>query len=589
MKLNIPIFLDIIFRHKKENVQVSENTLVLTLFENFIDIYESECNGKVNYIKIDLDLAGKIKSGKHKLTKNKKCLSSLKNYITLVDGFEKTFEDLFKYVEKEKAADSLEKAIRNDDIEEADKKELIRISEGKPAVFLANVFVFTIKYGTHDIPADRNDYIGLLNDAFPNKSFEVTRKVTGLGESYVEIQYPLFPPKLPSITYKKKLAKKDWEKSKNHWKNKKNSLIYWLIAPILTAVLLLLLTQSSNEWPSAIHTQYLIWGPERDLFKGNERSNKVTFNSLKNSEKYGNETNFILAKNADPKANDSLKNIIKLEENGEYFISLYVNNNAKESLRLTAENTTAQFYISDYITKESVVYGFLDASNADPNRIFNSMVFKSDSNFRLSYIKGSALLINETWSKGVSLSDRIVTSKYPDNNNILEGAILGYTDLDGSIPGGEKYSGWVSIRVKAEFNDFTLENTVRKKGDKEWKKEIPAEYGDEIEYQVYFNNTSPETLKDVIIDFNLPKSIEIIQDSVCMKTINGNSNITTSIVGRGLNIGGYTSGSNAYIKFTVKVLDSSDIPDDGYLTSIVTATTTIGKKSDSNDVKINVK
>ena len=259
---------------------------------------------------------------------------------------------------------------------------------------------------------------------------------------------------------------------------------------------------------------------------------------------------------------------------------MYVHNNAADNLNLVAENTAARFNVPTYAAKQIQIDGFLSSSNAQPGTVYDQAIFTSDKNFKLNYVAGSAKYTNNVFTGGVKLNDSIV------NGN---GTLLGYDKLDGKIPGCFKYSGWVTFTVKAEVektSDFTVEKTVRKNGEKTWTKSVNAKTGDKVDYQIEFKNTGETQLNSVVIADQLPAGVEIVPGSVYLKNAsNPNAlNITDSLVYGGANIGHYTAGSNALLKFTAVVKDNSC--GTKTLVNTASATTSAGKKNSTANVVV---
>ena len=322
------------------------------------------------------------------------------------------------------------------------------------------------------------------------------------------------------------------------------------------------------------------WGPSRPTFTMEKPASYNTFNSITNNPDIGDERNFVRARavNGTQWSDD-----INVTQNGEYFIRMYVHNDAAENLNLVAENVTAQFNVPTYQAKKIQIDGTLSSSNASPKAVYDQVIFSGDRDFKLSYVAGSATYTNNVFTGGTSLSDNII------NGN---GATLGYDKLDGKIPGCLQYSGWVVFKVKAEVvpqGDFTINKTVRKSGDKTWSESVKVNPGDKVDYQIEFKNTGETQLKDVIIKDTLPTGISIVPGSVYLADSDGTHNITDGIVGGGTNIGGYLPNGNAYLKFTAQVAKNDSLPVCGTntLKNIAKATTSIGNKEDGADVVVN--
>ena len=336
----------------------------------------------------------------------------------------------------------------------------------------------------------------------------------------------------------------------------------------LAAVLLAMIV------PAAISA----WGPSRDTHTMEKPADYVTFNSITNNPDYGDERNFVTIKGvSDQKWVDE----ITVENGKEYYVRMYVHNNAAANLNKIAENVTAQVDLPTRQDKRIQIDGYLSSSNATPTKIWDQVVFKSDVLFSLDYVKGSATYTNKVFTQGTSLSDSILTS----------GVKLGYDKLDGKIPGCLQYSGWVLFKVKAITSDFLISKTVRVDGlsDTSFKETVTAKPGDTVDFQIYFKNTGGTQLKDVIVKDTLPKGLTYVPKSTYLITsTNGKQNLADGITEGGINIGGYLPGGEAYIKISAKVASNNSLPACGSntLTNSAKATTSIGYKEDPATVYV---
>ena len=95
--------------------------------------------------------------------------------------------------------------------------------------------------------------------------------------------------------------------------------------------------------------------------------------------------------------------------------------------------------------------------------------------------------------------------------------------------------------------------------DGTWQDSIDAEIGDEVEYQITYQNTSDSTQTDVVISDSLPANMQYVAGSTVLYNVNHPNGLvldTDAVVAdNGINIGAYTAGSNAFVRFTAKVED----------------------------------
>lgn len=284
---------------------------------------------------------------------------------------------------------------------------------------------------------------------------------------------------------------------------------------------------------------------------------KIVLNSISNS-LAGDEKNFVVARLHDGKTADTAAvwsaNEITVEDGKDYIVSLYVHNNNPKGTDAVAKGVTTTFVVPTTSAASVEVNGLIESTNATPKTYWDNVIFKSKdgSNFHLEYYGGSALLENNGIGKngGVALSDKIVT----------EGVKIGYDALDGNVPGCYQYANYVSIKVKAVYdNPYTVQKQVRKVGEKDWKETVDAKIGDEVEFQIAYENTSKNTQTGVTVKDVLPKGLTYVKGSTKLYNAGYPSGLTAedTLTTSGLNIGSYTAGSNAFIRFRAKVTKSS--------------------------------
>lgn len=221
------------------------------------------------------------------------------------------------------------------------------------------------------------------------------------------------------------------------------------------------------------------------------------------------------------------------------------------------------FSIPSTSSKQVQVNGFIESSNASPSEYWDYVNFNSNKNFHLEYVYGSALLYNGgTGQEGITLGDEIATKASEG------GALIGYNALDGQIPGGDVYKSYITIQVKVVYDDdFTVKTMSRLVGEKEWSEVVDAEIGEQVEFQIEYNNTGTETQDNVMIRDILPGNLKYVPGTTKLYNMNYPNWATLTpdgdIVTRGVNIGSYLgsadgkNGGNAFIRFTAEVVDNN--------------------------------
>lgn len=285
----------------------------------------------------------------------------------------------------------------------------------------------------------------------------------------------------------------------------------------------------------------------------------------------GDERNFVGARE-NTGINAGVENVwnedqITVENGKTYLVRLYVHNNSPLGEGAIAEDVNVGFALPELNTyaKHHQINGFINAPTAAITEYWDYVNFVSDTAFKLTYVPGSAKIENNSYASlpnggAKQLSDDIIYGE-----NYTGGVKIGYEQAtDGKIPGCFQYASYITIEVKAEYPDYIINKQARVVGTKEWSHEINAKVGDKVEFEIEYQNIDDElrTQENVFIRDILPTNLRYVEGSTVLynndhqagMTLDDKSdNLTTT----GINIGSYTAGSNAFIRFTVEVVDES--------------------------------
>ena len=332
-----------------------------------------------------------------------------------------------------------------------------------------------------------------------------------------------------------------------------------------------------------VPTAIFAWGPDRPTYTIENPADHITFNSITNNPNIGDERNFVGIREVG--STNVWYDTMNVQPGKEYYVRMYVHNNAASSLNLVATNVRAQFILPTNTAKSIEVNGILTADNATPNKIWDQATFISGQDFNLAYVSGSLKYENNVFgSAGTALPESIFTST---------GALLGYDKLDGRIPGCFQYAGYVTFIVKPQFAaqpDMEIAKTVRKSNTKEWNKSVKVNPGDTVDYQIYFKNTGQVRMNNVMVKDTLPAGVTYVAGStyVVNSSNPGGIQVGDGITTTGINIGEYAPGANAYIKFTARVAGNDNLPECGSntLRNTVRVEGDYGYKDDTADVTV---
>lgn len=333
------------------------------------------------------------------------------------------------------------------------------------------------------------------------------------------------------------------------------------------------------------------WGPSRPSFTIEKPADYITFNSITNNPVIGgDEKDFVGIREVGSNANWT--NNMKVQNGKEYYVRIYVHNNAASNLNLVAENVVAKLNVPTITAKTVTVQGQISASNAKPNTVWDEATFSSDNDFNLAYVAGSALFENNGMG----------TTKLPDSIVNNTGAKLGYDKLDGKIPGCFQYAGYATVKVKAQVNqpqektDIDLAKTVRNKtnGEKTWVETVNAKSGDTVQFQIHAKNTGSAGIQNLVIRDILPKGLNYVAGSTKLYNTSNPKGLKVSdniIQNSGINIGSYQPNGDAFVRFDATVSAEQDLPvcGENTLTNIAQASNQKIVKNDTASVKVTKK
>ncbi len=333
------------------------------------------------------------------------------------------------------------------------------------------------------------------------------------------------------------------------------------------------------------------WGPSRPSFTIEKPADYITFNSITNNPVIGgDEKDFVGIREVG--SNAKWTNNMKVQNGKEYYVRMYVHNNAASNLNLVAENVVAKLNVPTTTAKNMTVQGQISASNAKPNTVWDEATFSSDNDFNLAYVAGSALFENNGMG----------TTKLPDSIVNNTGAKLGYDKLDGKIPGCFQYAGYVTVKVKAQVSqprektNIDLAKTVRNKtnGEKSWVETVNAKSGDAVQFQIHAKNTGSAGIQNLVIRDILPKGLNYVAGSTKLYNTSNPKGLKVSdnvIQNSGINIGSYQPNGDAYVRFDATVSAENSLPvcGENTLTNIAQASDQKIVKNDTASVKVTKK
>ena len=286
-----------------------------------------------------------------------------------------------------------------------------------------------------------------------------------------------------------------------------------------------------------------LWGPDRETYSAGSPPTAVRLNSITDQPGYGDERDFFRVRNAS--AGTDWTNKIELKREDEFEASIFFHNNSSEQAAnyVYARAEMPAIVRTDEDDSNNLALAHLTASNAQPSAVNDSIRFvnNTDTDFALRYIAGTARIVSDSTVNGTALSDQSLFSE-------KDGVRLGSESLDGVLPPGA--SGRIVFRFVAVQPGFNFENRLRVAGTKEWKRDLEAQPGAQIEIQLGYFNTGDTEQRDVVLKARWPQGLHYIDgqtELVNSSTGQGGTRMGDGIHAGGVNIGHYGPGANAYL------------------------------------------
>ena len=343
----------------------------------------------------------------------------------------------------------------------------------------------------------------------------------------------------------------------------------------------------------AVPASLLAWGPDRPTFTFQNPAPYVTFNSITDNKKHGDERNFVQIRNYTD--NGSFGENVDLKPGKEYEVYVFYHNNASPDLndaahnyKGIARNTSMRVQMPATVTanENARVTGFVSASNAKPAQVWDEAYAKNTTGgaVALRYVPNSAKITSEGAVNGKSIDLTKLASQ--------SGAPLGYNALDGNLPGCNKYSGYVTYRFTVDQPNFEISKQVSAAGQNKYVESLKTNAGSKVDYKIKYKNTGTATQNHVTLTDVLPKGVNYEKDSLMYSSSKTNNQwkaaTSDALTTKGVDFGAFAPGAALYVKFTAAISKNDDLAQCGAneLVNTVTVKTENGSKSDDATVVV---
>ncbi len=313
--------------------------------------------------------------------------------------------------------------------------------------------------------------------------------------------------------------------------------------------------------PADANAATTAWGPERPTFTWEEPADYVTFNSITNNPKIGDERNFVRIRKAGTE--DNFLDNVNLEVGAEYEVEIWFHNNAKSKLNKKengnvgiANNVRVRVEQPEKVTagQNALIKGYITSTNAKPNEVYDAAYAYASSTVLLRYVPNSATIHSLGNINGEILSSEAMFGK--------EGAKVGYwNDMWGYVPGCNEYSGYVTYRFVVDQPSFKISKTVSKENDQNYVEEIKVKPGDVLDFKIDYENTGTINQLQIKAYDSMPKGLSYVSGTSFFKAnFNTEGNfISDNLFNGGANLGDFKPGDTMSLTYKVEVADDKNI------------------------------
>ena len=319
------------------------------------------------------------------------------------------------------------------------------------------------------------------------------------------------------------------------------------------------------------------WGPERKLFTWDDPAPYATFNSITNNPQIGDERDFVRIREIND--HNTYGDEVTLEAGHTYEVYIYYHNNAdghevgKTAIGI-ADGAAVKSSFPATVKKgeKATVTGKVFANDTDPLEVWDGAYMMPSEDLYLRYVPGTAIIHNGGELNGQSIGPDYLFG---------DGALLGYNQFSGILPGCNQYAGYITYNIFADKPGFDIQKSIVSDA-------TSFKAGDEITFKVRYENTGTMDQLNVVVKDTLPEGLAYIPGSAMLYNNNfteGKAVNDDIITENGMNIGDY-AGGNGWAEVTYKAKVNDDLKCGGELTNSVIVSTTDGNKTASVTVAI---
>lgn len=303
---------------------------------------------------------------------------------------------------------------------------------------------------------------------------------------------------------------------------------------------------------------------ERDTFSYYDTPPKfVTFNSHIDHPKFGDEREFLFIREA---GSVDWHRSMLIEPGKKYEVQIAYHNNADPALNPTgktiADDVVLQVEMPDIALPNAwrQIKTTIACPTAKPPFVSDFIdVYSNENAILLSHVTASARINNTGKTNGQCLSTNLFAS----------GILLGYNKLDGRLPAGDDWAGYVTFEFDAIMPHCkrVLRREASCNGKPFSNNPLHVKPGDTISFSTFFKNDANVNRPDVCVMDKLNGPFQLVSDSTFVVDSVGNRQhlYSGNIDKNGYNLGTFGEGVSCSVNYDVKV--SEDAKPGSYITT----------------------
>jgi uncharacterized repeat protein (TIGR01451 family) len=308
------------------------------------------------------------------------------------------------------------------------------------------------------------------------------------------------------------------------------------------------------------------WGPERPTYTWANPADHVTFNSITDNDRIGDERNFVRIRKT---TESTFVDEVDLEVGGEYQVMVFFHNNADASLNKKennyvgiAEQVRMRIAMPSELTANSyaTIKGIITAKNSSPESVWDEAYAKTKKKVLLRYVQGSAVIHSEGDVNGSAIDATAMFGDY--------GVWLGYKKSQwGVLPGCSQYSGYVTFNFKVDEVNFKMDKEASKDNKETYSGgTLTVAPGENIDFRINYENTGTLDQTAVVFHDVLPNGLNYVANSASYtasyKPNDGKISMGAAgadIFSNGVNLGNTVAKDKLSVYYKVKVADDKTI------------------------------